>query len=119
MGMRDRFEVDQWDSAAPLRAMVEVALFTSRRLGGRPLSVVAVPVSLGTMPDHEREQAARHSAAALAGMTNYSDRNRDQSCLATLSLAIDLLSQETPGAPVAIAIAVEFIAERDREIRNW
>jgi len=62
---------------------------------------------------HEREQAAKFSAAALAGMMNYSDRNRDQSCLAILSQAIDLLSQETPQAAVPIETLVAFIAERD------
>src|SRR4029077_222500 len=46
-------------------------------------------------------------------MMNYSDRNRDQSCLAILSRAINLISQETPQEAVQIEALVAFIAERD------
>jgi hypothetical protein len=94
-------------------AAVEVSLYTPRRLDGRPLAITAVPAGLGALPAHEREQAAKFSASALAGMMNYSERNRDQSCLAILSRAIDLLSQEMPQAAVPIETLVAFIAERD------
>jgi len=113
MGLRKGLDGELADRAARLRATVEVALFTPRRPTGRPLSIAAVPAGLGALAAHEREQAAKFSAAALAGMMNYSDRNRDQSCLAILSQAIDLLSQETPQAAVPIETLVAFIAERD------
>ena len=113
MGLREGLNGELADRAARLRATVGVALFTPRQPDGRPLSIAAVPAGLSALPAHEREQAAKFSAAALAGMMNYSDRNRDQSCLAILSLAIDLLSQETPQAAVPIETLVAFIAERD------
>jgi energy-coupling factor transporter ATP-binding protein EcfA2 len=113
MGLRVGLEGELADCAARLRATVEVGLFTPRRPEGRPLSIAAVSAGLGALPAHEREQAAKFSAAALAGMMNYSDRNRDQSCLAILSRAIDLLSQETPQEAVPIETLVAFIAERD------
>jgi hypothetical protein len=95
---------------------VEVALYTPRRPDGRPLSIAAVPAGLGTLVDHERRQAARFAAGALAGMMNYGDQKRDQSCLAILSQAIDLLSRETPRAALPIETLVDFIAEKDRAL---
>jgi hypothetical protein len=95
-----------------LRSAVAVALYTPRRPDGRPLSIAAVP-ALGALPDHEREQAAKVAAAALAGMMNYTDKKRDQSCLAILFRAIDLLSRENPQGAVPIKTLVDFIAEQD------
>jgi len=113
MGLREGLEGELAERAARLRATVEVALFTPRRPDGRPLSIAPAPPGLGALPVHEREQAAKFCAAALAGMMNYSDRNRDQSCLVILSRAIDLLSQEKPQQAVPIETLVAFIAERD------
>jgi Helicase HerA, central domain len=113
MGLREGLDETARADAARLRAAVDVALFTPRRPDGRPLSIAAVPAGLGALPAHEREQTAKFSAAALGGMMNYSDRNRDQSCLVILTRAIDLLSQETPQTAVPIEMLVEFIAEKD------
>jgi hypothetical protein len=65
------------------------------------------------LPSHEREQAAKFAAAALADMMNYGDNKRDQSCLAILFRAIDLLSGESPQAAIAIKPLVDFIADQD------
>jgi hypothetical protein len=69
---------------------------------------------LGALPALEREQAAKFTAAAIAGMMNYGDRQRDQSCLAILRKAIEVLSVENPGAAVPIKVLTDFIAEKDR-----
>jgi hypothetical protein len=95
---------------------VEVALFTPRRADGRPLSIAAVPAGLGSLPPHERSEAARFAASALAGMMNYDDGKRDQSCLAILCRAIDLLSQENAQAPVPIEELIRFIDEKDSSL---
>ncbi|HZW34956.1 MAG TPA: DUF853 domain-containing protein, partial [Isosphaeraceae bacterium] len=100
-----------------LRAAVDLALYTPRRPDGRPLSIAAAP-PLGALPVLEREQAAKVAAGALAGMMNYSDKKRDQSCLAILSRAIDLLSRENPQAALPIKALVDFIAEKDPALIN-
>ena len=87
---------DLADRAARLRATVDVALFTPRRPDGRPFRLRSIPAGLGALPALEREQAAKFTAAAVAGMMNYGDRQRDQSCLAILRKAIELLSLENP-----------------------
>ena len=92
MGLRRGITGDLADRAARLRATVDVALFTPRRPDGRPLSIAVIPAGLGALPALEREQAAKFTAAAVAGMMNYGDRQRDQSCLAILRKAIELLS---------------------------
>ena len=104
------------ERGARLRREVEVALFTPRRFDGRPLSIAAVPAGLGSLPAHDRTEAARFAASALAGMMNYDDGKRDQSCLAILGRAIDLLSQENPQAPVSIEELIRFIDEKDSSL---
>ena len=104
------------ERGARLRREVNVALFTPRRFDGRPLSIAAVPAGLGELPAHERTEAARFAASGLAGMMNYDDGKRDQSCLAILGRAIDLLSQENPQAPVSIEELIRFIDEKDSSL---
>jgi hypothetical protein len=118
MGLRTGLDGELAERADRLRATVEVALYTPRRPDGRPLSIAAVPAGLGALPSHEREQAAKFAAGALAGMMNYGDNKRDPSCLAILTKAIDLLSRESPQAAVSIGTLVEFIAEKDPALIN-
>jgi hypothetical protein len=113
MGARAGLDVALAARAQRLRTAVEVALYTPRQPAGRPLSIAAVPAGLGALPAIEREQAARFAAAALADMMNYGDNKRDQSCLAILFRAIDLLSREAPQSAVPIKPLVDFIAEKD------
>ena len=94
-------------------AMSMIALYTPRRSDGRPLSIAAVPAGLGALPDLERRQAARFAASALAGMMYYSNRKPDQSLLAILGRAIDLLSQEHPQDPVPMESLLSFIGDQD------
>jgi energy-coupling factor transporter ATP-binding protein EcfA2 len=118
MGLRPGLDGELAERAERLRATVDVALYTPRRPDGRPLSIAAVPAGLGALPSLEREQAAKFAAGALAGMMNYGDTKRDQSCLAILTKAIDLLSRESPQAAVPIGTLVEFIDEKDPSLLN-
>jgi hypothetical protein len=118
MGLRDGMTGELADRAARLRNEVDVALFTPRRPDGRPLSISVIPAGLGALPVLEREQAAKFTAAALAGMMNYGDPQRDLSCLAILRKAIELLSQERPTAAVPIKVLTDFVAEKDRGLVN-
>ena len=74
MGLRDGLDGPLAGRADRLRKEVEVALYTPRRSDGRPLSIAAAPAGLGALPTHERQQAARFAATALAGMMNYGAR---------------------------------------------
>jgi Helicase HerA, central domain len=114
MGLRNSVAGGLADRAARLRATVDVALFTPRRPDGRPLSIAVIPAGLGVLPALEREHAAKFTAAAVAGMMNYGDRQRDQSCLAILRKAIELLSMENPRAAVSINALTDFIVEKNR-----
>ena len=118
MGLREGLEGELAERADRLRASVDVALFTPGRPDGRTLSIAAVPAGLGLLPSLEREQAAKFAAAALAGMMNYGEGQRDQSCLAILKKAIELLSEDNPQAAVSIEALIEFIAEKDPSLVN-
>ena len=75
--------------AAPRQ--VDVALYTPGNPSGRPLSIALAPEGLETLPTFERQQVARFAAVALGGMMNYTTRASDQSRLAILARAIELL----------------------------
>jgi energy-coupling factor transporter ATP-binding protein EcfA2 len=118
MGLRGGLEGELAERADRLRASVDVALFTPGQPNGRPLSIAAVPAGLGLLPSLEREQAAKFTAAALAGMMHYGDGQRAQSCLAILKKAIELLSEINTQAAVSIENLIEFIAEKDSSLVN-
>ena len=118
MGLRAGLDGELAERADRLRATVDVALYTPRRPDGRPLSIAAVPAGLGALPSHEREQAAKFAATALADMMNYGESKGDQSRLAILFRAIEWLSRESPQAAVSIQALVEFIAEKDPALIN-
>ena len=118
MSIRDELDGPLAERGEQLRRHVEIALYTPRRSDGRPLSIAAVPAGLGALPDLERRQAARFAAAALAGMMYYSNRKPDQSLLAILGRAIDLLSQEHPQDPVPIESLLSFIGDQDTSLVN-
>ena len=118
MGLRDGLDGPLAGRAERLRQNVEVALYTPRRSDGRPLSIAAAPAGLGRFPTHERQQAARFAATALAGMMNYGTRQSHPSCLAILTKAIDLLSQESPHGPVLVEGLIQFIDEKDPSLIN-
>ncbi len=113
MSVRDELDGPLAERAEQLRRNVEIALYTPRRSDGRPLSIAAVPAGLGALPDLERRQAARFAASALAGMMNYSNRKPDQSLLAILGRAIDLVSREHPQDPVTMETLLGFIGDHD------
>src|SRR5208337_3162620 len=111
MGLRDGLDGDLAKRAEQLRRHVDVALYTPRRPDGRPLSIAAAPAGLGALPPIDRSQAARFSAAALAGMMNYG--KKQQSLLAILSQAVELIGQQAPQDSVSIESLVTFIDEQD------
>ena len=111
MSLRDGLEGGLANRAEQIRRHVDVAVYTPRRPDGRPLSIAAAPAGLGALPPIERAQAARFSAAALAGMMNYG--KKQQSLLAILSQAVDLLGQQMPQDAVSIESLVTFIDEHD------
>jgi hypothetical protein len=118
MGLRDELAGPLTERAVRLRRSVDVALYTPRRSDGRPLTIAAAPAGLRSLPTHERQQAARFAAAALAGMMNYGDGQRDLSRLAILTRAIDLLSQQLAQAAIPVEALIEFIDEKDPGLIN-
>ncbi len=118
MGLRDGLDGPLAGRAERLRQNVEVALYTPRRSDGRPLSIAAAPAGLGALPTHEREQAARFAATALAGMMNYGDGQRDLARLAILTKAIDVLSQQSAQDAIPVKALIEFIDEKDPSLIN-
>ncbi|MBV8431483.1 MAG: DUF853 family protein, partial [Solirubrobacterales bacterium] len=99
--------------ARRLRERVDVALYTPGNPVGRPLSIAVAPEGLGRLPTFEREQVARYAAAALGGMMGYGQKGADQSRLAILARAIQMLGELQPDAPVTLGGVIGLIHEQD------
>lgn len=113
MGLREGLEGAIAERASRLVKGVDVALYTPRRADGRPLSIAAAPAGLGLLSEQERQQAARIAATALAAMMNYGEGQRQRSCLAILTKAIEVLGQQTSEAATSVQELIRFIAEKD------
>jgi len=97
---------------------VEVAVYTPGNSKGRPLSIAIAPAGLGQAGSSERNQIARYTASALAGMMNYATTKTDSACRAVLTCAIDLLAQLEPAGSVTLPGLIEFIHEKDAGLVN-
>jgi hypothetical protein len=95
-----------------LRRRLDVAVFTPGEPTGRPLIIPVVPEGIDQLPTLEREQLAGYAAAALGSMIGYKPRGPDQSRLAILRKAIEVLG-EVPGAPVTLPKLRQLVQERD------
>lgn len=101
-----------------LRARVEVAVYTPGNPRGRPLSIAIAPAGLGQIGSSERNQVARHAAAALAGMMNYGQNRGDQARQAILASAIDGLAVLDPAGSVTLGAVIDYIHEQDPGLVN-
>jgi hypothetical protein len=95
-----------------LRERLDVAVFTPGEPSGRPLIIPVVPEGMDQLPTLEREQLAGYAAAALGGMIGYKAKGPDQSRLAILRKAIEVLGA-LPGAPVTLPKLRQLVEVRD------
>jgi molybdopterin-guanine dinucleotide biosynthesis protein len=90
-----------------LAERVDVRLFTPGSVGGRSLSLPAVPV-LDDLPPHERETALRHATVAFSDLLGLSATSPLRS---VLLVAISLLART--GGRTGLTPLVELIDRRD------
>lgn len=100
-----------------LRERLDVAVFTPGQPNGRPLSLSIVPDGLDQVPTLEREQLASYAAAALGSMLGYKAKVTDQSKLAILAKAIEVLGS-APEVDVTVPALRQLIDTRDEALLN-
>jgi hypothetical protein len=98
-----------------LRESLDVAVFTPGQPTGRRLAIRAVPDGLSQMQTLDREQLAGYAAAALAGMMGYKPKGTDQTRLAILRKAIEVLGG-IPDSKVTIPDLRTLIEDRDEAL---
>jgi hypothetical protein len=94
-----------------LREKIDVSLFTPGHVGGRSLSISAVPVGLSELPEHEQSQLAKDAATSIASMLRM--RPTEVSQVAILAQAIRLLAESQPTQSATISDLTQFIHDSD------
>lgn len=95
-----------------LRSAVDVRLYTPGAAAGRPLGLPVVPPGFAELPEADREQFARYSAAALGAMLGFKTTDADRQQQAILTQAIQVLA-EAAGAAVTVPALRELVERQD------
>jgi energy-coupling factor transporter ATP-binding protein EcfA2 len=99
------------DRRRRLRERLDVALYTPGQPAGRPLALPVVPPGMETLQTAEREQLAGYAAGALGAMMAYKPKGPDQTKLAILGKAIEVLA--VAGESVNVPRLRRLVDDRD------
>jgi len=98
-----------------LGSNIDVAVYTPGRTSGRPISITLLPSGIGELPEHERQQLANVSAAALAGMLHLKKSATHQRQGGILSVALNLLGAQSL-SEVTLADLIYLLENEDAEL---
>ncbi len=98
-----------------LGSSIDVAVYTPGRTSGRPISITLLPSGIGELPEHERQQLANVSAAALADMLHLKKSATHQRQGGILSVALNLLGAQSL-SEVTLADLIYLLENEDMEL---
>lgn len=100
---------------AYLRENTEIAVYTPGRTSGRPISITLLPQGMIDLPDHEQQELANVSAAALGDMLHLGTSPTHQRYSGILSVALKLLG-EFARKEVTLTDLITFMDEEENEL---
>ena len=100
---------------AYLREHTEIAVYTPGRTSGRPISITLLPQGMIDLPDHEQQELANVSAAALGDMLHLGTSPTHQRYSGILSVALKLLG-EFARKEVTLTDLITFMDEEENEL---
>ena len=100
---------------AYLREHSEIAVYTPGRTSGRPISITLLPQGMIDLPDHEQQELANVSAAALGDMLHLGTSPTHQRYSGILSVALKLLG-EFARKEVTLTDLITFMDEDENEL---
>jgi hypothetical protein len=100
---------------AYLRENTEIAVYTPGRTSGRPISITLLPQGMHDLPDHEQQELASVSAAALGEMLHLGISPTHQRYSGILSVALKLLG-EFARKEVTLTDLITFMDEDENEL---
>jgi energy-coupling factor transporter ATP-binding protein EcfA2 len=95
-----------------LRARLHVRLFTPGNPDGLALNIRAVPAGLAELPQQERSHLARFAAQGLGSMMGYRGTAADQTHVAILGKAIEVIGQ-LGGRDAGLRELIDLLADED------
>ncbi len=98
-----------------LRENTEIAVYTPGRTSGRPISITLLPQGMIDLPDHEQQELANVSAAALGDMLHLGTSPTHQRYSGILSVALKLLG-EFARKEVTLTDLITFMDEEENEL---
>jgi GTPase SAR1 family protein len=100
---------------AYLRENTDIAVYTPGRTSGRPISITLLPQGMYDLPDHEQQELASVSAAALGEMLHLGISPTHQRYSGILSVALKLLG-EFARKEVTLTDLITFMDEDENEL---
>lgn len=100
---------------AYLRDNTDIAVYTPGRTPGRPISITLLPQGMVDLPDHEQQELANVSAAALGEMLHLGISPTHQRYSGILSVALKLLG-EFARKEVTLTDLITFMDEEESEL---
>lgn len=98
-----------------LRDNTDIAVYTPGRTSGRPISITLLPQGMLDLPDHEQQELASVSAAALGEMLHLGISPTHQRYSGILSVALKLLG-EFARKEVTLTDLITFMDEDENEL---
>ncbi|WP_050431989.1 helicase HerA domain-containing protein [Chondromyces crocatus] len=96
-----------------LRERIDVAVFTPAHREGRQLALSLVPRGLDSLPDLERDAAAKYAAEALGDMLGYRQTRKDRGLRAVLVQAFLLFAENGNADRLNLKSLISFIGDED------
>jgi hypothetical protein len=98
-----------------LREKVHVRMFTPGNPEGRSLGIRAMPDGLADLAAHDRSQLARFASQGLGAMMGYKGRGTEQTRLAILTKAIEVLGMASK-RELGLRDVIGLIADQDESL---
>ena len=98
-----------------LGSSIDVAVYTPGQTSGRPIGITLLPNGISELPEHEQQQLANVSAAALADMLHLKNSATHQRQGGVLSVALKILGA-TSSSEVTLADLIYLLETEDMEL---
>ncbi|MGI9406043.1 MAG: ATP-binding protein, partial [Hyphomicrobiaceae bacterium] len=98
-----------------LGSSIDVAVYTPGRTSGRPIGITLLPNGIAELPEHEQQQLANVSAAALGDMLHLKKSATHQRQGGVLAVALKLLGSQSLSA-VTLADLIYMLENDDAEL---
>ncbi|MEL6746587.1 MAG: helicase HerA-like domain-containing protein [Pseudomonadota bacterium] len=98
-----------------LASMIDVAVYTPGRTSGRPIGITLLPNGIGELPEHEQQELANVSAAAIGDMLHLKNSATHQRQRGILAVALKILGGRAQGE-VTLAQLIAMLENDDEEL---